>query len=117
MAKPVNGPAGAYRVTYPESVRAALRILGRKALEVGRADELADALREIDGRLRTEPVGFGEPSYRLRHLGLLKCLGSRPPLYVYYAVDEVRRIVYVMEFRPAPGGLAGGAPKPPDNGG
>jgi hypothetical protein len=110
MARPANGPTAVFRVVYPERVRADLRQLGRRAWQAGMAGELARALREIDSRLRTDPVAFGDPGYRLRHLALLTCRGSRPPLYVYYAVDEDRRIVYVTEFKPAPGSPLGKNP-------
>ena len=78
--------------------------------------QLAAALRTIDGELRNDPIAFGDPSYQLRHLGLLKCMGSVQPLYVYYAVDEQRRIVYVTEFRPAPGSALATASETPDGG-
>jgi hypothetical protein len=60
-------------------------------------------LRFIIERLTNDPLGWGDPNYRLHHLGLLRCRGLRSPLSVYYAVDEVRRIVYLTEFRPSPG--------------
>ena len=56
--------------------------------------------------------GWGDPSARLRWLGLLKCRGSLAPLNVYYAVDEARRIVYVTEFRPFTGSPLDEPPDP-----
>jgi hypothetical protein len=85
------------------------------AAKTGRAREITAALRRIDFRLRVDPIGFGDPSYRLHHLGLLKCLGYRPPLYVYYAVDEVRHIAYVTEVKLTPGSSFGASFDPPDN--
>src|SRR4051794_41951871 len=94
---PNGGAAPPYRVVYPEVVRAALRALGEQARRAGVALDYARALRLIDGRLRADPLGWGDPNYRLRHLGLLVCRGLHPLLYVRYAVDESRRIVHVIE--------------------
>jgi hypothetical protein len=63
----------------------------------------ARALREINDKLETDPLGWGDPNYRLRNLGLLMCLGPHPFLFVYYGVDEQRRVVYIKGFHPAPG--------------
>jgi hypothetical protein len=101
---------------YSEVVRAYLRGLARLAAKVGKAGEIATTLRGIDFRLRTDPVGFGDPGYHLHQLGLLKSRAFRPPFYLYYAVDEVRRIVYVTEFRVTPGSSLGTSPDSPDNG-
>jgi hypothetical protein len=72
--------------------------------------EYLAALRAIERHLATDPVGWGDPDFVLRQAGLRMCHGTEPPLLVYYAVDELRRIVYVKEFRPLPeSGLQGGA--------
>jgi hypothetical protein len=54
-------------------------------------------------QLRVDPMGWGDPLHRYAQLGLVRCRGINPVLYVYYAVDEARRIVYIQQFFIRPG--------------
>ena len=64
--------------------------------------EYLAVLRNVWQRLADDPLGWGEPEYRLRVLGLLMRHGAHSFLHVYYGVDRQRRIVYAMDFRLGP---------------
>ena len=98
MPGPGDSAAGPYRLVCPEVVRHGLRSAGEKAGELGLLPEFLSAAKVVDARLRSDPLGFGEALYVLRHAGLEVRLGSFSPLWVRYAVDGARRIVYVAEF-------------------
>jgi hypothetical protein len=65
---------------------------------LGVLPQLSAAARIVNQHLKNDPLCWGDPNYRLRNLGLLVCQGIHRPLLVRYAVDEVRKIVYVKEF-------------------
>jgi len=56
---------------------------------------LAQVIQGIETRVTWIPLDFGEPLQDFPHLGLKEHIGVLGPLVVKYAVDEVRRIVYV----------------------
>jgi hypothetical protein len=60
---------------------------------------LRTAAEEIEQRLQSDPMSFGEPHYRLKITGVFVRSGVIRPLAVYYGVDLQRRIVYVHDFR------------------
>ena len=79
---------------------------GLRAVRNGLLDRLTAALRELDTRLRTDPVAWGDPLYPYPNLRLLLYQRVVGPIYVLYAVDEMRRIVYLRQILPFPlGGL------------
>jgi hypothetical protein len=86
---------GAYRVIYPPKHFDQLK-QWVAASDRATAAALLSALRVIDQHLATEPLGWGEAQYRLRHMGLSTYLRLHAMFRVFYAVDEQRRIVYVM---------------------
>jgi hypothetical protein len=96
--------SGAYfKVTYfPKEVQK-LRTWAAQAQVLRILPEFADALRTIDQRLADDPLRWGDPTNRLHYLGLLKHLRIYQFLRIYYAVDEVRRIVYVTDVLPMSG--------------
>lgn len=57
------------------------------------------AFRGIVERLRTDPLVFGEPSYRLPALQLQVRRGAISPLLVDYAVHEEQHLVFVQVFK------------------
>jgi len=85
-----------YRVVYSERCREQTRQLLARARANGRFAEVAQAIRDIDTRLRWIPLDFGQPLRDFVHLGILEHIGVLAPLVVKYGVDEGRRIVYVV---------------------
>lgn len=55
--------------------------------------------REFLRRLSTDPLVFGNPIYTTAHLRLQVFNGVAPPLVVHFAVDQARKIVYILGFR------------------
>jgi hypothetical protein len=92
-----------YRVAHSEAVREQLRSLARQTVERGIGQPVADALKAILARLQTDPLNWGEIDFGLQHLNLLVYHAIQGPLVVCSAVDGVRKIVYLKEYRPMPG--------------
>jgi hypothetical protein len=100
----MSDPAGSlYKVVYSDYQIRMVRELGKKAAKRGLNNAYLRAIKFIHRRMRTDPLVWGDPQNRLRHLRLLLCHGTRAPLQVFFAVDEQRRIVYVREIKPLPG--------------
>jgi len=83
-----------YRVSYTEQVRQALRPLVARARERGLSQQVLDALKEIDRRLRIYPQ-FGQPLRDLKLEGTQLWIGVVPPLVVHYVLNEEMRLVMV----------------------
>jgi len=98
-----NSSAGSYRVVRSEKVRNQLRQWAETANEMGLIDQYIDALKVIEEKLQKEPLAWGDPLYRLPHLGLLLCRGIHWIFLVEYGVDESKRLVVIKEYRLLPG--------------
>ena len=76
----------------------------KRAEEKGLGQETLSALQELDRRLHNDPLSFGEPLYTLKATQLqvrMACVGT---VSVLFALDEERRLVYVVApIKPAPG--------------
>jgi hypothetical protein len=93
---PESGELPPFRVVYSGRCREAAAKLLRRAKELNRYDEIAEAIRGIQKRLEWIPLDFGEPLHDYADLGIKELIGSVAPLVVKYGVDEARRIVYVV---------------------
>ncbi len=92
-----GGTTPPYRVIYSESVRGTLLALGEKAKQLGLGVEFAEAIRTTDELLHSDPLTAGEPTNFLSKAGLhVRVVGS-PYFYWRYAVDEDRRLAYVLD--------------------
>jgi hypothetical protein len=98
-----NGSGGVYRVIYSGLVQTALKDLLERAKQKGILTEVAAAVREIDGRLHTDPHVFGEPYKNVKHKkGQVRVAFVRP-VAVEYAVYEKEHLVFVSKpLRPLP---------------
>ena len=99
MPGPGDSAKGLYRLAWPETVRQSLVRAGAQARQLGVFPEFLAAGKVMDARLRSDPLGLGEPLYTLRNAGLEVRLAALAPLSVRYAVDRARQIVYIVEFR------------------
>jgi hypothetical protein len=95
----VNRP---WRVCYSDRVRRDVAALLKRALGVGLALEVVQALKRLDLILHTRPEEFGEETYRLAALHLQVRVGCQQPLFVRYAVHETLPIVFVIGIEPLP---------------
>jgi hypothetical protein len=94
-----DSPQAPYKICCSERDRQALKTLTAQAIEAGLGRQYASALKAIVQHLHEHPLEWGDPNYHLRHMGLLVHHGMVPPLQVFYAVDEPRRLVYIQEIR------------------
>ena|SRR6266851_5678222 len=93
MQPGMNAP---YRVVGAELVGNTLRGLKRLADVTGEGSTFLASAKAIVERLTTNPLEFGEPRFDLQHLQLQVRVGVYGNLSVQFAVDEQRRIVYLL---------------------
>jgi hypothetical protein len=105
-----EGSGQPYQLVIPQKDLQLLKIWGRRATALGMAREYTATLRAIHNKLTTKPVSWGDPLYRYEYLDVLVYRAVQDMLFVYYGVDEQRRIVYVKEFILRPGHVLGQEP-------
>jgi hypothetical protein len=96
-----NGDA-LYEFATNAEHRKLMRTWAQRASRKGISAKYAAALKMIYRQLTTVPSTWGDPCNRLVHLGLTVYHRVYAPLYVSYAVDEARRIVYVKTLSVLP---------------
>jgi hypothetical protein len=92
-----NGSGGLFKVAYSDAVRNALKELLKRAQEQGRIADVMAALKEINGRLHTDPTVFGEPFLNLKHLQGQMRHAVVGPLAVEFGVHPKSRHVFVVK--------------------
>jgi hypothetical protein len=101
MAQP---PHNLYKMVCSKRDLDQIKAWGQKAEAMGFKAEFTDGLKFIHNKLTTDPLNWGDPQFRLRHLNLLMCQGIHsfflPSLY---AVDEQKRLVFIKGFYLLPG--------------
>lgn len=99
MSNPGNGAGSFYRIVLSDRVTELLHTLHVGAMEAGFGVAFVAAFRNIVQRLRTDPLTFGEPHYRLPTLQLQVRQAGVHPLIVDYAVHEEQHLVFVQGFK------------------
>ena len=99
MSEPTRDP---YQVSCAGKGLKQLKALLQRAITLGRRTEFLTALKDINEKLTSDPLAWGDPQFHMRQLGLLGCHAIHNFLHLFYAVDEQRRLVYVKEFLPLP---------------
>jgi hypothetical protein len=100
MSAPGTNPN---QISCPPAEQDRIRSWMLQARSLGLAAEFRAAVNDILHHLRFDPTEWGDPLYRFHQLGLLRRRGLNAVRYVYYAVDEALRIVYVQRFFLRPG--------------
>jgi hypothetical protein len=72
--------------------------LARRAKKRAVGPEFLRTVLAVEASLRDDPINVGEPIYDLKGLGLQVRIVSNRLFYVTFAVDESRRLVYVVKF-------------------
>ena len=85
----------------PEVLRR-VRELTEKAAILGVGNELFEAVTTVMAKLRTDPVGSGDPDYHPKKPGSCVYHIVNDPLYFRYAVYEIERVVLILEIKPLP---------------
>jgi hypothetical protein len=96
--------ASPFRVIWPIRQQAEARRLASRSIELGVVPELVKDLKIIANQLASAPSRFGDPIYNYHHLDLTVYRAILSVAQIYYAVDPVRRLVYVKEIASVPGG-------------
>jgi hypothetical protein len=97
-----------FRAIYSGTLRQRVERLLIEAKSVGFVGPIKEALLQLHEIMERDPIGLGEPLYRLKHADLTVYAVVRRYLAVNYAVDEDRKLAYVMRFS-----LSGKHPYPP----
>ena len=94
----------AFRVTISDVEKARLRDWRDRATALGISKPFDRALRRLTEQLENDPVGLSAPAIRYLHgLGLPLFHLVYLMLYVQFAVDEARQIVFIKRFFIIPG--------------
>jgi hypothetical protein len=93
-----NGEPIRYKIEMAVSAKKQLLAMHRKRAEAGTGTAVVAAFRKIIERLQTDPLVFGELSYRLPALQLQVRQGGIRPLVVNYAVHETQPLVFIRVF-------------------
>lgn len=72
-----------------------MKDLLERAREKGNLDKVLGSVKEINSRLRRDPLVFGEPLFHLKHQKGQVRTAIVSPLSVSYAVHEDRQTVIV----------------------
>jgi hypothetical protein len=99
MSSQGNGESIPYDIRMSALTKAVVKQLHAQAVQAGTGQKFLAALRQILEQLRTNPLNFGEPVYRLPALRLLVRQGALLPVVVDYAVHEDRPLVFIRGFK------------------
>lgn len=95
-------PGPDFNVVFSTQNRERLRAWAKEAIRLGQGGQFLESLGRLIHNLAATPQTWGDPLYRLKHLGLVMYHRVFEFFYVSYAVDEQRRIVYVKEIKVQP---------------
>src|SRR5436190_15211340 len=96
MPAPVPPP---YRVEYLPTAKRGLLQLYLTAKRSSRLADLIAVAENVEHRLRSEPLVFGEPIYDLHHARIQIRVGVQGPLVLEYGVSLDQPLVFVREVR------------------
>ncbi len=92
-------PAHPFRLRHSDALLKQIHAVRDQFAAAGRADLFDDLLLHLLAGIRQDPLAFGEPTFNYRHLALTNCFAIAAPLAIEYAVDELRRIVYLRRVK------------------
>lgn len=104
-----NGRPG-YKVSVLPSAREKLRAFRDQAVLRGLEPAFRLDMQGVERRLEHDPFDWGDPQFDYHHLGMTRRRGRAAFLYVYYAVHEQGRAVFIRDFDLNPHGPLGGPP-------
>jgi hypothetical protein len=97
-------PAGPYRLSNSRLITERLRLLSDLAASNRLLDRYLDLVAAMERGLTGSPEDWGDPAFRYQNLGLDVYRRGLEMIVVTYAVDPVRRIVYIQDVQPMTGG-------------
>jgi hypothetical protein len=81
-----------------------MEVLSDVARRRGVVAAYAESLERLTRQLRRSPLDWGDPLFNYASLNLRLYRVICGPVIVHYAVNEERRVVYIRDIRPLPGG-------------
>jgi hypothetical protein len=84
-----------WRLSSPLELNARMRRWFERSRQLGIHHDFVATLRQIHTALQTDPLQWGDPVHRLRHLSLLVCHRIHRMIHTTYGVHEARRIVFI----------------------
>ena len=91
-----------YKYSFFPTALQAVQDFGRLARVQGFGAEFAHDLRTWTDRLKSDPVGWGDPLYDFHNLGMTYYRGSSDSLFAYFCVNQVARQVIVRSVVAGP---------------
>jgi hypothetical protein len=88
-----------YRLIFSAQQVQRIYALHQEALNRSLGDVFIAALKEIERQLRTNPVQFGDPLYRLPAAKLVVYTRAIFPIAVDYGVHQEKPIVFIRSIR------------------
>lgn len=90
----MNNGNNPYRVDTAAGVRAQVDAIKDAARIAGKLDQFVRLFKEGIRRLRTDPLGWGDPEYRSKYGSGLHCHGILRPLAFRFVVfDQIRGVL------------------------
>jgi len=89
-----------FRVEALLSFREQMRVLVSRAVKRGYFDRFRETLVSVQLRLQTNPVSWGEPLFRMRHIGATTYHQIHDSIHFIYIVKESHRIVWLKDLQP-----------------
>jgi hypothetical protein len=100
---PRTGPNGErFEVHCSGFIARSLKRIQKKAKGEGRGEQVLQAIRRIWRRLTDDPVGFGEPLYRLPAMRLQVRHAAVGPLLIYFGIHDDRPLVFIKAVKLLP---------------
>lgn len=99
----MSPPGSPYQVGKTARVSAQVRELSRRAADAGITAPFVAGLKRMTARLQSDPLGWGDPEFRTKHKGGVKCHAVCSPLVVFYVVFESERQVCILDVKPLSG--------------
>ncbi|MBX9584076.1 MAG: hypothetical protein K2X87_27570 [Gemmataceae bacterium] len=93
-------PGRRYSVSTSGAFRDRLRELLADAAAAGVFDRVEAALRTIEDRLAADPVGWGDPIYRLHAAKVMVYHRLYDELSVVYGIPDGQQVVFLNKLRP-----------------
>lgn len=90
------GNGARYKLTLSADLAAKIKAIGNQLRQAGRGKEFDDALRTIDRRLRTDPLGFGELVRTRSNVKLVEHVRIVGPLLIRFGIHTEKPIVFLV---------------------
>ena len=99
---PAIDPSGDYRIIASAVVRRLILDLQERSTRAGFAEQFSTSFQKIERSLATDPIDYGDPVHEYRSLKLSVYHRVEGCIHVSYAVDKLRRLVYINVLHPFP---------------